>query len=92
MLETDRRPAPDETRIDEIFEREFDQNMSVVEATARTIRSDFGATLAIMEERLRREENCFSLGTAAARRTLSTSPRNCWFVTSRIESRLPRSP
>jgi D-sedoheptulose 7-phosphate isomerase len=53
MLETDKRTSADETQIDEIFQREIEQHKSVVEATVRTVRRDFGLTLAIMEHSVR---------------------------------------
>jgi D-sedoheptulose 7-phosphate isomerase len=41
-----RKPAP--LRADEIFQFEFDQHRSVVEATVRAVRGDFAAALALL--------------------------------------------
>jgi D-sedoheptulose 7-phosphate isomerase len=53
MLEASKQIPNDEAQIDGIFQREFDQHKSVVEATARAIRRDFGLTLAILEQSVR---------------------------------------
>ena len=53
MLDTDRKASADESQINEIFQREFEQHKSVVEATVRAVRRDFGLTLAIMEHSVR---------------------------------------
>jgi D-sedoheptulose 7-phosphate isomerase len=43
----------DEDQIDRIFHDEFEQHRIVVDATARSVRRDFGVTLAILEQSLR---------------------------------------
>jgi D-sedoheptulose 7-phosphate isomerase len=53
MLEASKQIPIDEAQIDGIFQREFEQHKSVVDATARAIRRDFGLTLAIMEQSVR---------------------------------------
>ncbi len=53
MLDTDRKASADESQINEIFQREFEQHKSVVEATVRAVRRDFGLTLEIMEHSVR---------------------------------------
>jgi D-sedoheptulose 7-phosphate isomerase len=53
MLVSDKRVSADETQINEIFQREFEQHKSVVEATVRAVWRDFGLTLQIMEQSVR---------------------------------------
>jgi D-sedoheptulose 7-phosphate isomerase len=53
MLDTQRPLSIDEAQIDKLLEQEFEQHKSVVEATARTIRRDFGQALMLMEQSLR---------------------------------------
>jgi D-sedoheptulose 7-phosphate isomerase len=53
MIEADRKSSVDEAQIDRIFQHEFEQHKSVAEATARTVRRDFGSALAIMEQSVR---------------------------------------
>jgi D-sedoheptulose 7-phosphate isomerase len=53
MLEMDGKCPIDEAQIDGIFQREFDQHKSVVDATVRSVRRDFGLALAIMEQSVR---------------------------------------
>jgi D-sedoheptulose 7-phosphate isomerase len=53
MLDTDRKVSADDAQINEIFQREFEQHKSVVEATLQAARRDFGRTLAIMEHSVR---------------------------------------
>jgi D-sedoheptulose 7-phosphate isomerase len=43
----------DEAQIDGIFQREFEQHKSVVDATVRAVRRDFGLALTIMEQSVR---------------------------------------
>lgn len=43
----------DKAQVDGIFQREFEQHRSVVDATARAVRVDFGLTLAILERSVR---------------------------------------
>ena len=47
MLQADRQKPADEAQIDEIFQQEFEQHKSVVDATARAVRRDFGVALAL---------------------------------------------
>jgi D-sedoheptulose 7-phosphate isomerase len=54
MLNADGQSAVEESQIDEIFKHEFEQHKSVVDATARAVRRDFGLTLAILEHSVRR--------------------------------------
>jgi D-sedoheptulose 7-phosphate isomerase len=54
MLNADGQSAVEESQIDEIFKHEFEQHKSVVDATARAVRRDFGLTLAILEQSVRR--------------------------------------
>ena len=44
----------DKADIEEIFQREFEQHKSVVEATAKAVRLEFASAVALMEESLRR--------------------------------------
>jgi D-sedoheptulose 7-phosphate isomerase len=53
MLNADGQSALEESQIDEIFKHEFEQHKSVVDATARAVRRDFGLTLAILEQSVR---------------------------------------
>jgi D-sedoheptulose 7-phosphate isomerase len=53
MSEPSRKSTVDEGQIDRIFDDEFEQHRNVVDATARSVRRDFGTTLAIMEQSLR---------------------------------------
>jgi D-sedoheptulose 7-phosphate isomerase len=53
MLNADGQSAVGESQIDEIFKHEFEQHKSVVDATARAVRRDFGVTLAILEQSVR---------------------------------------
>ena len=53
MLHVDKQNAAAEAQIDEIFNHEFAQHKSVVDATARAVRHDFGLTLAILEQSVR---------------------------------------
>src|ERR1700690_2244765 len=53
MLQADRQPPVEEAQIDAIFQHEFEQHKSVVDATARAVRHDFGLTLAILEQSVR---------------------------------------
>jgi len=49
MLHADRQKPAHDARVDEIFQCEFDQHKSVVDATMSAVRRDFGAALAIFE-------------------------------------------
>ncbi len=53
MLQADRTPAADPSQVDTIFQHEFEQHKSVVDATERAVRRDFGLMLNIMEQSLR---------------------------------------
>jgi D-sedoheptulose 7-phosphate isomerase len=53
MLDTQRPLSIDEAQIDKLLEQEFELHKSVVEASARTIRRDFGQALMLMEQSLR---------------------------------------
>jgi D-sedoheptulose 7-phosphate isomerase len=53
MLNAEEQSAVEESQIDEIFKHEFEQHKSVVDATARAVRRDFGLTLAILEQSVR---------------------------------------
>ncbi len=53
MLEADTKLAADEAQIDGLLQREFEQHKSVVDATQRSVRRDFGLTLSIMERSVR---------------------------------------
>jgi D-sedoheptulose 7-phosphate isomerase len=53
MLQPDEFPPIDNAQIDRIFQREFEQHRSVVDATARAVQVDFGLTLAILERSVR---------------------------------------
>lgn len=50
MLHADRQKPAHDARVDEIFQHEFDQHKSVVDATMSAVRRDFGAALAIFEQ------------------------------------------
>jgi D-sedoheptulose 7-phosphate isomerase len=53
MLKAEKQLAAEDPRIDEIFQQEFDQHKTVVDATMRAVRRDFGLTLAILEQSVR---------------------------------------
>jgi D-sedoheptulose 7-phosphate isomerase len=53
MLHADKQRPVEEAQIDAIFQHEFEQHKSVVDATARAIRRDFGLVLAILEQSVR---------------------------------------
>jgi D-sedoheptulose 7-phosphate isomerase len=53
MLQADRQVPVDESQIDEIFQHEFDQHKSVVEATAQAVRRDFGRALVLLEQSIK---------------------------------------
>jgi D-sedoheptulose 7-phosphate isomerase len=50
MLQADGQKPADEAQIDEIFQQEFEQHKSVVDATVRAVRRDFGVALALLEQ------------------------------------------
>jgi D-sedoheptulose 7-phosphate isomerase len=66
VLQADRQFPVDETHIDRIFQHEFEQHKSVAEATARAIRKDFGLTLTIMEQSLRRDGKLLFFGNGGS--------------------------
>ena len=53
MLQADKPRPVEEAQIDAIFQHEFEQHKSVVDATARAVRRDFGLVLAILEQSVR---------------------------------------
>jgi D-sedoheptulose 7-phosphate isomerase len=53
MLHADKQRPIEEAQIDAIFQHEFEQHRSVVDATARAVRRDFGLVLAILEQSVR---------------------------------------
>jgi D-sedoheptulose 7-phosphate isomerase len=53
MVKVSRTIPTEESEIDDIFAREFEQHKSVVEATERAVRRDFGSSLAILEQSVR---------------------------------------
>jgi D-sedoheptulose 7-phosphate isomerase len=53
MVTVSRMIPAEESEIDDIFAREFEQHKSVVEATERAVRRDFGSSLAILEQSVR---------------------------------------
>ena len=53
MVTVSKTIPAEEAEIDDIFEREFEQHKSVVEATKRAVRRDFGSSLAILEQSVR---------------------------------------
>lgn len=53
MLHADKQRPIEEAQIDAIFQHEFEQHKSVVDATARAVRRDFGLVLAILEQSVR---------------------------------------
>jgi D-sedoheptulose 7-phosphate isomerase len=54
MLSIEKPQTVGQSDIEQIFEREFEQHKSVVEATAKAVRSEFASVVALMEESLRR--------------------------------------
>jgi D-sedoheptulose 7-phosphate isomerase len=52
-MKSDTNIQAGEAQIDEIFLHEFEQHKNVVDATARTVRRDFGLVLAILEQSVR---------------------------------------
>jgi D-sedoheptulose 7-phosphate isomerase len=54
MLSTEKPQTVDHSDIEQIFEREFEQHKSVVEATAMAVRFEFASVVALMEESVRR--------------------------------------
>jgi D-sedoheptulose 7-phosphate isomerase len=54
MLKPDSSIPPEDAEIDDIFQREFEQHRSVVDATVRAVRRDFGMSLLILEDSVRK--------------------------------------
>jgi D-sedoheptulose 7-phosphate isomerase len=53
MQQAERNIPADDAQIDAIFQHEFEQHKSVVDATARAVRRDFGLALAVLEQSVR---------------------------------------
>ena len=61
-----RPQTADRSDIEEIFQREFEQHKSVVEATAKAVQIEFAAAVVLMEESLRRSGKLLFFGNGGS--------------------------